>query len=55
MSFTYNKKNNGPSIDPCGTPHEIEYVFDLLLINETNCWKWKSINLIDKLHYLNSD
>ena len=24
-SFTYNKNNNGPSIEPCGTPHLISF------------------------------
>ena len=23
MSLTYSKNNNGPNIEPCGTPHKI--------------------------------
>src|SRR6056300_1948358 len=34
-SFIYNKKRIGPRIDPCGTPHVME--FDLQLLYVTNC------------------
>ena len=38
MSFTYNKNKNDPGIDPCGTPHGIEYVFFyLFLLKDINC------------------
>ena len=34
MSFMYNINNRGPSIDPWGTPQEIELRSKLVLLNE---------------------
>jgi len=32
MSFIYNRNNNGPSIEPCGTPHLISLLDDETLL-----------------------
>ena len=41
MSFTYNKNNSGPAIDPCGTPHDIERCGEWQLFNTTYCFLLK--------------
>ena len=35
-SLMYNKNNNGPRIDPWGTPHEINLEDELATLNSTN-------------------
>ena len=37
ISFTYNIKRRGPSIEPCGTPHVIFPGSEVQLLNVTNC------------------
>ena len=37
ISLRYNIKNLGPNIDPCGTPHEIFNVSDLVSLKYTYC------------------
>ena len=36
-SFTYIKNNNGPKMDPCGTPHVIRTGWDKVPLKETYC------------------
>ena len=36
-SFIYNKNSNGPSIDPCGTPHVMVRWLEQTLWYSTNC------------------
>ena len=36
-SFIYSMNNNGPNIDPWGTPVEIGNVFDISSSSFTNC------------------
>ena len=35
MSFMYKRNENGPSIEPCGTPHVIISLFDNLPLTFT--------------------
>ena len=37
ISFTYNKNNRGPKIDPCGTPQLILPISDLTPLYTTYC------------------
>ena len=36
-SLMYNKNNNGPSMDPCGTPHVIRCLDDTVSLYTTYC------------------
>ena len=36
-SLMYNRNNNGPSIDPCGTPHVIRCLEDTVSLYTTYC------------------
>ena len=37
-SLIYNKKSNGPNIDPCGTPQLIFSVLDTMPLYVTYCF-----------------
>ena len=37
-SLINNRKNNGPSTEPCGTPQSMLLVFDFLPSNTVNCF-----------------
>ena len=37
MSFIYSRNNNGPNIEPCGTPAEILYHSDDVPSMTTRC------------------
>ena len=39
-SFTYIKNNEGPRIDPCGTPQAIFRKFVFLLLKARNCLRF---------------
>ena len=32
ISFMYKKNSNGPNIDPCGTPHVINFISEEVLL-----------------------
>ena len=38
MSLMYNKKSNGPKIDPCGTPARINFHSDTVPGRTTRCF-----------------
>ena len=43
MSFMRSKNNNGPSIDPCGTPDEHDWIqisFYTVLIPDADVYKF---------------
>ena len=35
-SFMYNKKSKGPKTEPCGTPQDIVFVSEEVLLTDTN-------------------
>ena len=44
-SLMYSKKNNGPRIDPCGTPYFIFSLPDLTLLYVKYCKRWASCQI----------
>ena len=36
MSFTYNKNNNGPETECCGTPQVIQLTTEFISLTQTN-------------------
>ena len=38
MSFTYNKNNKRPSMDPCGTPHVIFINSEVVPATKVHCF-----------------
>ncbi|XP_063914248.1 uncharacterized protein LOC135130759 [Zophobas morio] len=42
----YNKKSNGPKIEPCGTPMLTIVISEYTLLNRTTCWRlWRKLKI----------
>ena len=49
----YNVNNNGPSMDPCGTPYDMSILSDVTFSRDTDCVlyvKWDVNQLCSSPH-----